>query len=209
MQNRLQKKMLLATNNPGKLGELKALLAGLREVELASPADLGIHLEVRETGKTYTENAILKAKAFAAESGLVSLADDSGLEVDALEGAPGLYSARYSPKPGATDADRRAYLLENLSGKERPWRARFRAAIAVAVPGGDVYTAEGVCEGQIIPQERGGGGFGYDPIFLLAGYSKTMAELDEEEKNRVSHRARAVRNGWGLIERALGEVGEN
>jgi XTP/dITP diphosphohydrolase len=205
MQNRLQKKMLLATNNPGKLRELKALLAGLRGIALVTPAGLGVHLAVKETGKTYAENAVLKAKAFAAESGLASLADDSGLEVDALEGAPGLYSARYSPRPGATDADRWSYLLENLSGKERPWRARFRAVIAVAAPTGEAYTAEGICEGQIIPQERGSGGFGYDPIFLLVGREQTMAELSEEEKNRVSHRARAVRNGWAMIERALGE----
>lgn len=203
MQNDLQKTLLLATNNLGKLRELKSLLIALDDVELVSPQDLNIELDVEETGQTFVENATLKAKAFAAESGLVSLGDDSGLEVDALDGAPGLYSARYLARPGATDADRRAYLLENLEGKARPWRARFRATIAVAIPSGEVYSAEGVCEGEIIPEERGSGGFGYDPVFLLAGRDETMAELREEEKNQVSHRANAVMAGWELIEKAL------
>ena len=99
---------------------------------------------------------------------MISLADDSGLEVDALDGAPGLYSARYSPKPNATDADRRAYLLQNLQDKPRPWTARFHATIAIATPNGDVHRTEGICEGEIILEERGTGGFGYDPIFLLS-----------------------------------------
>ncbi len=184
-------KLLLATNNKGKLCELQAILADL-PIELVTPAELGLNLEVDEDGSTYAENAAKKALAFQRASGLTCLADDSGLEVDALDGAPGLYSARYSSKPGATDADRRAFLLQNLADKPRPWTARFRATVAVAGPEGSVQIVEGTCPGQIIHEERGSGGFGYDPIFLLDGLTQTMAELPEETKNRVSHRARAV-----------------
>ena len=190
----MQKKLLLGTNNPGKVKELRQLLAELPGVTLLIPKDLGLDLKIEETGDTYAENAGLKAQAFAQASGFVTLADDSGLEVDALDGAPGLYSARYSLKPGADDADRRAYLLENLSGtgKPRPWTARFRAAIAIAVPGWDIRFSEGVCEGEIIPEERGTNGFGYDLIFFMSEFDRTMAELGDEEKNRASHRGRGV-----------------
>lgn len=184
-------KLLLATNNKGKLRELRAILSDL-PIELASPADIHLNLDVTEDGSTYAENATKKAVAFAHASGLVSLADDSGLEVDTLNGAPGLYSARYSSKPDASDADRRAYLLQNLNSKPRPWTARFRAAVAIADPGKSVQIVEGTCPGEVIPEERGTGGFGYDPIFLLPGLGLTMAELSEETKNRLSHRARAV-----------------
>ncbi|HET7144464.1 MAG TPA: non-canonical purine NTP pyrophosphatase, partial [Anaerolineales bacterium] len=149
-------------------------------------------LEVEEDGRTYAENAAKKAAAFAQASGLLSLADDSGLEVDALDGAPGLYSKRYSPKPNASDADRRAYMIENLRNKPRPWTAHFHATIAIAVPNKDVHVVDGKCYGEIIPAERGSGGFGYDPIFLFPELGRTMAELEMEEKNRLSHRARAV-----------------
>jgi len=191
-------KLLLATNNKGKLRELQQILADL-PIELLTPADLGLNLDVDEDGSTYAENAAKKAIAFAQASGLTCLADDSGLEVDALNGAPGLYSARYSPKPGATDADRRAFLLQNIADKPRPWTARFRATVAVAGPDGGVEWAEGICEGQVIPEERGTGGFGYDPIFLLTGMDQTMAELPEETKNRLSHRARAVDAARGIL----------
>ncbi|MBW8012324.1 MAG: RdgB/HAM1 family non-canonical purine NTP pyrophosphatase [Chloroflexi bacterium] len=204
MQNQLQGKLLLATNNPGKLIELRSLLAELPKVELFSPEELNIKLQVDETGVDYAENAVLKARAFALASGMAALADDSGLEVDALEGAPGLFSARYAPQPGATDADRRAYLLKNLAGMDLPWPARFRAVIAVAQPNGIVQVAEGVCEGEIIPEERGTGGFGYDPIFLLQGGDKTMAELSETEKNLVSHRARAVQAAMPVLKNIFG-----
>ncbi len=127
------KKLLIATNNKGKTEELRALLAGLR-AELVTPSDLGIDLHVVEDGQTYAENAAKKAVSFAQASALIALADDSGLEVDALGGAPGLYSARYLPEAGSTDADRRAYLLKNLGTRARPWLARFRAAVAIAVP---------------------------------------------------------------------------
>lgn len=196
-------KLLLATNNPGKLRELRAILADL-PLELLAPADLGLDLDVPEDGTTYAENAAKKALAFARASGLPCLADDSGLEVDVLDGAPGLHSKRYAPNPGATDAERRAVLLQNLAGKPRPWTARFRATMAVAAPDGRVEWTEGVCEGQIIPQERGSGGFGYDPVFLLDGMTQTMAELPEETKNRLSHRARAARAAVPILRKMLG-----
>lgn len=191
-------KLLLATNNPGKQREILALLKDLK-LEFLTPADLKLQLHPSETGNTYHENAAIKAQAFAQVSGLLTLADDSGLEVDALGGLPGLHSARFAPQPGATDADRRAALLERLSGLPRPWTARFRCIVALVAPPNlrsgteeEVRFVEGVCEGEIIPAERGTGGFGYDPIFQLAGRQQTMAELSMEEKNQLSHRARAV-----------------
>ncbi len=191
-------KLLIATNNKGKVDELQALLKDT-EIKLITPSQINLNLDVIEDGITYAENASKKAIAFARASGLVSLADDSGLEVDALDGAPGLYSARYSPKPNASDRDRRAYLLQNLKDKPRPWRARFHATIAIAIPNGETYLAEGICEGKIIPEERGTGGFGYDPIFLLSELGKTMAELSMDEKNRLSHRARAAMNAKPVL----------
>lgn len=192
------KKLLIATNNKGKVKELQELLNEL-DVELITPADINLNLDVEEDGATYIENASKKAIAFAQASGLISLADDSGLEVDALDGAPGLYSARYHPKPGADDADRRAYMIENLKDKSRPWTAHFHATIAIAVPGGDVKITDGDCYGEIIPEERGTGGFGYDPIFFMPKLGKTMSELEMEEKNRLSHRARAVMNAMPIL----------
>ena len=191
-------KLLIATNNKGKLKEICAILDDL-EFELLSPADLGLELEVVEDGQTYAENAAKKALAFSQASGLISLADDSGLEVDALDGAPGLHSARYSTLPNATDADRRATLLLNLSRYPRPWVARFRATVAIAGPGRSVELVEGICPGEIIPEERGRGGFGYDPIFLLTDLNKTMAELEMEEKNRLSHRGQAVQRAIPIL----------
>jgi XTP/dITP diphosphohydrolase len=196
-------KLLIATNNQGKVLEIQALLVGMG-VDLILPAEIGLHLEVEEDGKTYSENAIKKAVAFARASGLISLADDSGLEVEALNGAPGLYSARYSPRTGAKDADRRALLLLNLRDKPRPWKACFHATIAVAHPEGKVELAEGRCPGEIIPEERGTGGFGYDPIFLLSELGKTMAELSMDEKNLLSHRARALEQARPILRRIFG-----
>ena len=192
--------LLLATNNPGKLRELQAIFADL-PIELITPAAIHLDINVDEDGSTYAENAAKKAIAFARASGLTCLADDSGLEVDALDGAPGLYSARYSTKPGATDADRRAFLLSKLGGKPRPWTARFRATVAIASPEGSVEIAEGICPGEIIPEERGTGGFGYDPIFFMPELEQTMAELPEETKNRLSHRARAVQAAMPILKR--------
>ena len=184
-------RLLLASQNQGKLREMKFILQDL-PIQVIAPAELGIHLHVEENGKTYAENAALKAKAFAKASGLIALGDDSGLEVDALAGAPGLFSARYAPNPNADDGDRRDFLLKNLLPYPRPWTARFRATIAIAQPDGKTHFSEGICEGEIIPDERGTGGFGYDPIFYLPEKGCTMAELSEDEKNHISHRAKAL-----------------
>lgn len=198
------KTILLATGNPGKLKEIEALLADApqdwrQRIQLALPQQFGLELEVVEDGASYAENAAKKALAFCQASGLLTLADDSGLEVDALSGQPGIYSARYSPQPGADDAARRALLLQNLKPYPRPWLARFHSTVAIAVPAAvptrqpQVYYAEGRVEGEIIPEERGSNGFGYDPIFLLPELGRTMAELTLAEKNELSHRARAMK----------------
>lgn len=188
-------KLLLATNNQGKLKELRSLLNGL-DLKLVAPADLGLNLEIKETGESYQENAILKAAGFAKASNLWSLADDTGLEVEVLDGAPGLYSARYAPRPGATDRDRRQYLLQNLEEKPRPWKAVFRCVVALYGPDGSLMTKEGICPGEIIPDERGEGGFGYDPVFLLEKLRLTMAELSLADKNTLSHRSQAI---WKMV----------
>ena len=193
--------LLIATNNQGKIEELQALLKGTG-IELITPAQIDLDLDVIEDGHTYAENATKKAIAFAQTSGLIALADDSGLEVEALNGEPGLYSARYGSQDGQklSDKDRRAYLIKHLKDKPRPWTARFCATIAIARPTGETYLTEGICEGEIIPEERGTGGFGYDPIFLLSELGKTMAELSMDEKNRLSHRARAVIKAKSILE---------
>ena len=198
------KQLLIATNNKGKIKELQDLLKETG-VELITPSQINLDLDVVEDGQTYAENAAKKAVAFAQASGLISLADDSGLEVDALNGAPGLYSARYGSSTGSklSDAERRAFLIRNLQNMPRPWTGRFHATIAVAVPNGETHLAEGFCLGEIIPEERGTGGFGYDPIFLLSELGKTMAELPMEEKNHLSHRARAVMNARPILEKLL------
>ncbi len=195
-------KLLLASGNRGKLREIQALLEGM-DVELIIPSQLGIELNVEEDGSTYEENAAHKAMAYANAAELLTLADDSGLEVDALNGAPGIHSARFSPLPGATDADRRAHLLSQLRGKPRPWPARFHCTVALAIPSGEIRFAQGDCSGEIIPEERGQHGFGYDPIFLIPGTGKTMAELSMEEKNQLSHRARAVREALPILRNLL------
>jgi XTP/dITP diphosphohydrolase len=184
-------KLLLATTNPGKLLEMKALLGDL-EIELLDPSELGLDLDVVEDGETYAENAARKALAYAKASGLLSVADDSGLEVDALGGLPGIQSHRFVPQAGATDADRRAALLQRLQGSPRPWKARFHCTVALASPSGEIRYAGGDCPGEIIPEERGQNGFGYDPIFLIPQLGRTMAELRMDEKNLLSHRARAL-----------------
>jgi XTP/dITP diphosphohydrolase len=203
-------KLLIATNNKGKVEELQDLLKD-SGIELVTPSQIGLDLDVTEDGHTYAENASKKAVSFARASGFISLADDSGLEVDALDGAPGLYSARYGTLPqnsqnlgGAgggrlSDAERRKYLLSKLQGAPRPWTAHFHATIAIATPNHQLQITNGFCPGEIIPEERGTGGFGYDPIFLLADLGKTMAELSMDEKNRLSHRARAVMNAKGIL----------
>jgi XTP/dITP diphosphohydrolase len=195
--------VIIATNNKGKVEEIKALLDGLG-LALLTPADLGLVLEVTEDGLTYAENASKKALAFAQASGMIALGDDSGLEVDALGGQPGLHSHRFCPIPNATDADRRKYLLERLGDKPRPWTARFRATVAIALPSGQVKLAMGQCEGEIIPVERGSNGFGYDPIFFIPQIRHTMAELEMDEKNRLSHRAQAIQNAIPILKEVGG-----
>lgn len=198
----MKPKLLIGTNNKDKFKEIRAILKDL-EVELLSLSDLGLELKVEEDGRTYSENATKKALAFSQASGLPSLADDSGLEVEVLGGKPGLHSNRFGPPLGdglgRTDATRRAYLLMQLNGNPRPWVAKFRATVAIASPGRGVQLVEGICPGQIIPEERGTGGFGYDPIFLLDELDKTMAELEMEEKNRLSHRGQAVRGAIPIL----------
>jgi XTP/dITP diphosphohydrolase len=187
-------KLLIATNNPGKVREYRDLLEDLPiTIEITYPAQEGLVLEVEESGETFEENARLKALAFAQASGLTTLADDSGLEVDALDGAPGVRSARYAG-PGANDIDRYRKLLGALAGVPAGQRsARFRCVVALAQPNGNVRTADGTCEGEIGVEPRGEHGFGYDPVFVVEGYSgRTMAELSPEVKNRISHRGRAL-----------------
>ncbi len=193
--------LLIATHNAGKLREYERLLAGLR-FRLRSPAGRGLSVTAAENGATFEENARHKAALYAAAAGLPALADDSGLEVDALDGAPGVLSARYVP---GSDADRVRALLEAL--RDVPWErrgARFRCVIAVARPGGVMGTAEGICEGTIALEPAGDGGFGYDPVFYLPELDCTMAQLKPDEKNRISHRARAAEAALPLLRRLAG-----
>jgi XTP/dITP diphosphohydrolase len=193
-------KLLLATNNRGKAREYKSLLEGV-PFELVMPDELGIATEVAELGKSFEANAILKAATLAAESGLLSLADDSGLEVDALEGEPGTLSARYAGE-NASDADRVNYLLAKLEGIPQEKRtARFRCVIAIATPQGEVELCSGQCDGVIAFEPIGDKGFGYDPIFYLPELKKTMAELPPEEKNKISHRGRAAAKAREILRR--------
>jgi non-canonical purine NTP pyrophosphatase, rdgB/HAM1 family len=184
-------RLLIATTNKGKLEEISALLNTLR-CELVTPDDLHLEIEVEENGKTYLENARLKAATYCQASQLPALADDTGLEVAALGGQPGLYSARFTGTHSASDHERRQFLLSKLRNYPRPWEARFVCAVALALPSGRFYSYEDACSGEIIPEERGSQGFGYDPIFLFPQLGRTMAELSLNEKNRISHRAKAV-----------------
>jgi XTP/dITP diphosphohydrolase len=192
-------KLLVATNNAGKLREYVALLDGL-PFELTTLADEGIADEVEEVGQSMEENAVQKARAYAAISGLLTLADDSGLEVDALGGEPGPLSRRYAGE-SATDGERNEFLLAKLADTPQEKRgARFRCVIAIATPEGGIETCEGVCEGVIAFDSRGGGGFGYDPIFHLPQLDRRVAELTLEEKNEMSHRARAARKAGPILQ---------
>lgn len=184
-------RLLIATRNKGKIKEINALLSDL-DLELVTPGQINVNLEISENGLNYEENAYKKALAYSKETGLLTLADDSGLEVDALEGKPGIYSARYSNALDASDADRRSYLLEQLKFHPRPWRAHFKCVVVIHDPDGQTYSALGECRGRIIPNERGEHGFGYDPIFQIERMNSTMAELPIEIKNQISHRAKAI-----------------
>ena len=194
-----QMKLLVATNNPGKLKEYRDLLGEL-PLDILSLGDEGLHFEPDETGSTFEENAVLKATAFAERSGLLTLADDSGLEIDALHGAPGLRSARYGATRRGDDVHRYRLVLRQLEGV--PWderTARFRCVVALAAPGARVETAEGAVEGVIAFGPAGEGGFGYDPIFFIPEFNCTMAQLAPETKNRISHRARAAQAALPIL----------
>lgn len=197
-------KLLLGTQNKGKVRELMELI-GDGDIIVTTPVDEDVDQPVDETGDTFQENASLKAVTYAARSGLVTLADDSGLVVDALNGAPGVRSARYAG-PDASDSEHYQLLLKNLSDVPDGKRAaRFVSVVAVATPTGDVKLCEGICEGIIGTQPEGEGGFGYDPVFYIPELGKTMAQLTLEEKNRISHRARAFRKAMPIVSRILKE----
>lgn len=179
-------KVLLATNNAGKLREFREILGDL--FEIMSLRDLELEANPEETGTTFEENALLKAEYSCKRSGLPTLADDSGLEVDALDGAPGIYSARFAP---GNDRDRLEKLLQVMQGKDNR-TARYVAAVAMVWPDGRQVTVRGTCEGVLTESPSGNGGFGYDPIFMPNGYDKTYGCLGEEEKNKTSHRGKAI-----------------
>ena len=196
--------LLIATTNQNKLREYAAIFASV-PIELRSLRDLGIDDDVEEIGATFAENARLKAEFYGTRSGLCTLADDSGLEVHALGGAPGVFSHRYAG-PDATDADRNALLLKNLAGVPLHARlARFVCAIALAQPDGVVEHVEGLLPGVIELAPRGSNGFGYDPLFYLLDENATLAELSSERKNQISHRALAAQAARVVLERWVAE----
>lgn len=187
----MNRDLLIATNNAGKVRELNGLLSGL-PIRLRDLGDFPGIAEIEETGPTFLENAILKATGYATQTGLTALADDSGLEVAALDGAPGVYSARFAGEDTGFDVkiDRILVLLANAEGTDRS--ARFVCSMAVADSAGQIiFTGEGTCDGTIAFSPRGTGGFGYDPIFLPKGFDQTFGELREAIKQQISHRARA------------------
>lgn len=197
--------MVLATRNAGKAAELQALLRARygAKITLLTLSEIGFEGDIEETGQTFAENALLKARAAAAASGKIGLGDDSGLVVPALRGAPGIYSARYAGEHG-NDEKNNAMLLQNLSGKTDR-RAFFECVLACALPNGENFTVSGRCEGVILESPRGRNGFGYDPLFYVPGLGKTLAEMSGEEKNAISHRGAAVRQFVAVFARRLGK----
>ena len=186
------KKLIVGSRNEGKIKEIRAALAGL-SFEVTGLPDAGIP-DAEETGMTFQENAVIKAKYYSQHTGEYCLADDSGLEVDALGGAPGIYSARYAGE-NATDADNNRKLLHSLAEVPAEQRtARFRSVLALAGPDGSLLLADGVCEGVLLTKKRGAGGFGYDPLFYMPEHGKTLSEMTLAEKNAVSHRGNALRS---------------
>ena len=185
-------KLILASNNKKKLRELGEILSDM-DVELLSQREAGCDFEVEETGTTFAENAYLKAKAVADATGLAAVADDSGLMVEALNGEPGVYSARYATGGHeASDKEKYEYLLSKLVNVEHR-AAKFVSSICCILPDGSIIRTEGECRGEILREPAGEGGFGYDPVFMPQGYDRSMAELGTEVKNRISHRANALR----------------
>ena len=195
--------LLMATSNVHKLEEYRAIFASL-PFRLLSLNDIQLDLDVEETGTTFAENAVLKARAWANASGMLSLSDDSGLEIDALGGAPGVLSARFAGRETSYE-ERFRLILEKMAGLPAEKRtARFCCAIAIAQPSGDVRVVEDSLEGEIATSPRGTAGFGYDPIFLVPELGKTFAELPPDVKNRISHRGRAARKARALLEALQG-----
>lgn len=212
MEAHPERTLVLATNNRGKLDELRSLLLDL-PVRVRAIGELTPELPpVTEDGRTFAENAVKKARAAALATGMLALADDSGLEVDALDGRPGVRSARFAAEH-ATDGENNAALVAALhqSGWVPPFRARMRCVLALVdplSPGTEPWTVEGLCEGAIALTPRGTLGFGYDPLFLVDGTTTTMAELEADVKNRVSHRARALAALRPLLSRLVSPVGD-
>ncbi len=198
-------KLLIATNNLNKVQELREILSDL-PLAITTPADKGLNLDPEETGATFEENAIIKARAFAQASGLLTLADDSGLEVDTLGGEPGIYSARYGGTAKDDHAGRNRLVLDKLAALNVPWSertGRFRCVIALATPDRLIGTVEGVVEGYIAYEPKGSGGFGYDPIFFVSEFNQTLAEVPSPQKHSISHRGRAARAAAKMIERLV------
>lgn len=195
-------KLVLASQNKKKLVELDTILSQLG-VQVCSEAEAGVNVEVEETGTTFEENSLLKAKAVMEASGLPAVADDSGLCVDALNGAPGVYSARYGGE-GLDDTGRYRLLLENMRG-QMPRTAKFVSVITCCFPNGDVISARGECPGTIAFAPMGEGGFGYDPVFFVPSLKKTFAQLTAEEKNAISHRGKALKAFGEKLEAYLKE----
>lgn len=192
-------KILLATQNQGKIRELQELLVD-EDIEVLSLKHIEDWEDVEENGETFADNAALKARAAVKKTGLIALADDSGLEVDALDGAPGVYSARFAgePKDDERNNDKLLQLLETVVDDQR--QARFRCALVVATPEGKEFLTEGTVEGRILTERRGSEGFGYDPLFFVPEYARTMAELTLAEKNKLSHRAQAFRKAIPILQ---------
>ena len=195
-------KLVIASNNAHKIREIKAILAGLFP-EILSMAEAGLEVDIPETGETFMDNALLKASYVTEATGLPALADDSGLEVLALLGAPGVYSARYAGVHGDDHANNEKLLRELAAAGVPDRRGRYACCIALTRPGRPPLTAMGFCEGEILREYRGSGGFGYDPLFYLPSLGKSMAELTPEEKNAISHRAQALRS---LYEKLVAEA---
>lgn len=196
--------VLLATANKGKVNELKKLLIDL-EIEIRSLNDFPDYRETEETGEDFIENALLKARAACSLAGIITLADDSGLEVDALHGAPGVFSARFAGEPKDDERNIEKLLAELQGLPEEERTARFRCCLAIVTPEGREIVTEGTVEGRILEIRRGSGGFGYDPVFYIPELGKTMAELSMEEKNKLSHRAKAFYEAVPILKKLLQE----
>ena len=196
-------KLILASNNAHKLREFTEILSPLG-IEIISQSAAGCHFEVDETGTTFEENAYLKAAAVTEATGLPAVADDSGLAVDALNGEPGIYSARYTGNHEDTDRDRNNYLLEKMNGVEIR-TARFVSCISCTFPNGDRIDTRGECEGEIMHGVSGENGFGYDPLFRPMGYDRSMGELSADEKNSISHRGKSLMKFYEKLKEYLND----